>query len=59
MVLLQELLARRILRNVKVVTFPEGKLKEVSSTLRKGLALTAGVATVAADQKTSVEGDDD
>jgi len=48
--LLKDQLERRQLANIVVVTFPETKLKAVSSTLRKGLGLVSGVALVTADQ---------
>ena len=56
--LLEDLLKRRNLK-VAVVAFPEDKLKGVLGPLRKGLALSAGGATVTADQITSVEDVDD
>ena len=55
---LNELLRRNRLAAVKAVTFPEAKLVGIRGGLRKGLALTAGVATVSADQLLKEEGDD-
>jgi hypothetical protein len=49
-VALRAFLRAKDLGDVKVLTFAESKLKEVSRTLRKGLGLTAGASTVAADQ---------
>lgn len=46
------------LPDVKIVTFPETKLREISSTLRKGLGLSAATTTVAADQIAKGEDDD-
>ncbi len=51
-------LLRRNQLVVKTVTFPEAKLVEIRGALQKGLALTAGVATVSADQLLKEEGDD-
>jgi hypothetical protein len=48
---LKDLLATQYrLPGITVITFPEIKRMEISSRLRKGLGLTAAVATVAADQ---------
>jgi hypothetical protein len=57
-VALRAFLRGKDLGDVKVLTFAESKLKEVSRTLRKGLGLTAGAATVAADQMNGEEVDD-
>lgn len=46
------------LSGIKVVTFPEAKLKDVSSTLRKGLGLVSATAVVTADQLIKDDGDD-
>lgn len=55
---LKELLRRNHLTDVNAVTFPEAKLVEIRGSLRKGLALTAGVAVVSADQLLGEESDD-
>jgi len=55
---LDEVLQRANLGRVKIVTFPEAKLVKIRGGLLKGLGLTAGVATVAADQLLKEEGDD-
>ena len=48
---LERLLRQHGLGDVVVVTFPEGKLKEVSAKLRKGLGVgAAGLALVTADE---------
>jgi len=46
------------LHDVQVVTFPEAKLKEVTSGLRRGLALASAAATVTADQLLKEDTDD-
>ena len=46
------------LESVKVVTMSEGKLREVSSTLRKGLAMSATTALVMVDQIDEEDADD-
>lgn len=55
---LLELLEARGLDDVKVLTFPEAKLREVSGRLRVGLALSGGAALVTANQVTEEEVDD-
>ena len=46
----QKLLSDHDLRAVDVITFPEGKLRDASVRLRKGLGLgAAGLALVTAD----------
>jgi hypothetical protein len=55
---LDEVLQRANLGRVKIVTFPEAKLVKIRGGLLKGLGITAGVATVAADQLLKEEGDD-
>jgi len=56
--LLEELLRNYRLADVTIVTFSEAKFKEVAATLRKGLGLAGGVATVATDQITKDDADD-
>jgi len=47
---LRKLLDRHGLEEVKVITFPEGKLRDASARLRKGLGMgAAGLALVTAD----------
>ena len=55
---LDEVLQRANIGRVKIVTFPEAKLVKIRGDLLKGLGLTTGVATVAADQLLKEEGDD-
>jgi hypothetical protein len=52
-------LSKRGLRKIKIVTFPEAKLREVSSTLRRGLGLAGSIALVTADQFAKEESDDE
>ena len=46
------------LADITVVTGSEAKLKEVSSTLRKGLAMSAATAMVTVDQIHKEDNDD-
>jgi hypothetical protein len=55
---LEALLSRQGLSDVTVLTFPEGRLGEVSHTLRKGLGMAGGAALVTADQIAEEEIDD-
>lgn len=55
---LEIILSRRGLSDVTVLTFPEGRLGEVSRTLRKGLGMAGGAALVATDQIAEEDIDD-
>ena len=57
--LLKILLSRQYrLAGITTVTFPEAKLKEISSALRKGLGMAGAAAMITADQIAKEEADD-